>query len=272
MCANMDVIGATNANKGPQVAYNPFMEFFQKDFHASVVYEAMKKFNLQTMDDPPEAMVPDMILNGDRHTRSDWLHSRAAEIVDQVFAEDLDVGQDTEGQGVLEVLLLEMSETDQPAAFKDDMEGELVTWLKGEVKRKRPSSGRQPPRARVRTKRTRLRQRSRPGKSIKHRLSSMLRDSYPPKPLKADQLVDVAFNTGLVSKVRTITEDNVVDVFYSLSYSGDEAIARNKTCHHTASDLRVKCRSALSIMGSARLTGRRVVSQEARSAVSSREW
>ncbi|KAI8493024.1 hypothetical protein Bbelb_290280 [Branchiostoma belcheri] len=30
-----------------------------------------------------------MVLSGDKHTRRDWLHSRAAEIVDLVFAEDI---------------------------------------------------------------------------------------------------------------------------------------------------------------------------------------
>ncbi|CAH1277052.1 Hypp9467 [Branchiostoma lanceolatum] len=63
---------------------------------------------------------------------------------------------DTEDQDVLEVLLLEMSKTDWAAVFKDEMvsiwsrdngrflkecqEGQLVTWLKGEVKKKHPIS------------------------------------------------------------------------------------------------------------------------------------
>ncbi|CAH1248559.1 Hypp8244 [Branchiostoma lanceolatum] len=50
MCANMNVIWATNAKEGPHVAYNPFMEFFKKDFHASVVHAAMKTFHHQSID------------------------------------------------------------------------------------------------------------------------------------------------------------------------------------------------------------------------------
>ncbi|KAI8517600.1 hypothetical protein Bbelb_036170 [Branchiostoma belcheri] len=38
--------------------------------------------------DPPESIVPDQIMGGDRHTRSDWLHSRAAEIVDIAFQDE----------------------------------------------------------------------------------------------------------------------------------------------------------------------------------------
>ncbi|KAI8493916.1 hypothetical protein Bbelb_282630 [Branchiostoma belcheri] len=34
-----------------------------------------------------------MVLSGDKHTRRDWLHSRAAKIVDPVFAEDMSIGK-----------------------------------------------------------------------------------------------------------------------------------------------------------------------------------
>ncbi|KAI8516477.1 hypothetical protein Bbelb_050580 [Branchiostoma belcheri] len=45
--------------------------------------------------DPPEAIVPEMVLSGDKHTRRDWLHSRAAEIVDLVFAEDIRIATES---------------------------------------------------------------------------------------------------------------------------------------------------------------------------------
>ncbi|XP_035689474.1 uncharacterized protein LOC118424802 [Branchiostoma floridae] len=93
LCANMNVIQATNAKKGPHIAYNHYMELFMKDLHASIIYAAKKIFHLPSIDAPPESIVPDMILSGDQHTKSDWIHSRAAEIVDLVFAEDLDVVQ-----------------------------------------------------------------------------------------------------------------------------------------------------------------------------------
>ncbi|KAI8493125.1 hypothetical protein Bbelb_291290 [Branchiostoma belcheri] len=36
-----------------------------------------------------------MVLSGDKHTRRDWLHSRAAEIVDLVFAEDIRIATES---------------------------------------------------------------------------------------------------------------------------------------------------------------------------------
>ncbi|XP_078686624.1 uncharacterized protein LOC144919205 [Branchiostoma floridae x Branchiostoma belcheri] len=86
--ANMNVIGATNARKGPHAAYDAWSELFEKDRIAFIICAAKKIFRLQSEHDPPESIVPDQIMGGDRHTRSDWLHSRAAEIVDLAFQDE----------------------------------------------------------------------------------------------------------------------------------------------------------------------------------------
>ncbi|XP_078582808.1 uncharacterized protein LOC144865739 [Branchiostoma floridae x Branchiostoma japonicum] len=89
LTANMNVIGASNARKGPHAANNAYQEFMMKDFQAFIIHASKKIFHLQSVDDAPEAIVPDQILGGDEHTRRDWLHSRAAEIVDIAFHEEV---------------------------------------------------------------------------------------------------------------------------------------------------------------------------------------
>ncbi|XP_078659756.1 uncharacterized protein LOC144904617 [Branchiostoma floridae x Branchiostoma belcheri] len=104
LCANLNVIHATTAKKGPHAAFNQFQEAVREDQHAHIIYAAMKLFHLQSVEDPPEAIVPEMVLSGDKHTRRDWLHSRAAEIVDLVFAEDFQIGKGVSLQKVATVL------------------------------------------------------------------------------------------------------------------------------------------------------------------------
>ncbi|CAH1274096.1 Hypp5259 [Branchiostoma lanceolatum] len=153
---------------------------------------------------------------------------------------------------VVEVILLEMSETDEAAVFKDEMvslwsrdngrflkecqKGEMVTWLKGDVKsaptskRKRKNqtekvdtlkkTKRDKIQALKKTKKDMVEATKKSRKEHQQSLPRVLRDSYPPKPLKVDQLVAVAYNTGLaVGKVRSIAED-CADVSF-MSYSGD---------------------------------------------------
>ncbi|CAH1248503.1 Hypp8177 [Branchiostoma lanceolatum] len=111
--------------------------------------------------------------------------------------------------------------------------GQLVTWLKGEVKKKHPifrapssKSKRKNQKDKVdKPKKTRKDQAEAPKKTRKEHqqsLSKMLQDSYRPKPLKVDQIVAVAYKTGLfVGKVRSIDDDEDCAHVSVMSYSGD---------------------------------------------------
>ncbi|XP_078679589.1 uncharacterized protein LOC144915224 [Branchiostoma floridae x Branchiostoma belcheri] len=46
--ANMNVIGASNARKGPHAAYDAWSELFEKDRIAFIIYAAKKIFHLQS--------------------------------------------------------------------------------------------------------------------------------------------------------------------------------------------------------------------------------
>ncbi|CAH1242609.1 Hypp6887 [Branchiostoma lanceolatum] len=90
-------------------------------------------------------------------------------------------------------------------------EGQLVTWLEGEVNRKNPISKAPTSKSKRKNKKDKVETAKKTRKDPQQRLSSMLRKSYSPKPLEVDQMVAVAYNTGLfVGKVQSITEHSEV--------------------------------------------------------------
>ncbi|XP_035661399.1 uncharacterized protein LOC118405771 [Branchiostoma floridae] len=88
LCANMNVIGAICAKKGPHQAYNHYKEFMDKDLDATIIHAAMEIFSLPSIDAQPEDFPPPYIRAASRHKQRDWLECRAAEIVDLIFAEE----------------------------------------------------------------------------------------------------------------------------------------------------------------------------------------
>ncbi|CAH1276315.1 Hypp9390 [Branchiostoma lanceolatum] len=94
---------------------------------------------------------------------------------------------DTEDQDVLEVLLVEMFETDEVAAFKDKM-------LKGEVKRKNPISKAPTSKRKKKNKKDKVEtaKKTRPAEA-----SEAVETVYPPKRLEVGQIVAVPYKERL---------------------------------------------------------------------------
>ncbi|CAH1266670.1 Hypp3494 [Branchiostoma lanceolatum] len=117
------------------------------------------------------------------------------------------------------------------SVYTQQSKGQLVTWLKGEVKKKHPISRAPTSKSKnqkdkvdkpKKTKKDKAEAPKKTRKEHQQSLPKMLQDSYRPKPLKVDQMVAVADKTGLfVGKVRSIDDDGDCAHISVMSYSGD---------------------------------------------------
>ncbi|KAI8514620.1 hypothetical protein Bbelb_072110 [Branchiostoma belcheri] len=89
LCSNMNVTRSLNAKKGPHLSYNPYKEFNDLETNAAILCTCKVEFGWESLDVPEETVIPQLVRSGDRHIRRDWLHKKAAEVVDRfIMSED----------------------------------------------------------------------------------------------------------------------------------------------------------------------------------------
>ncbi|XP_066295105.1 uncharacterized protein [Branchiostoma lanceolatum] len=89
LASNMNATRSLNAKKGPHTNYSEYKEFITTELDALILYACMVVFGWENINVSQETAIPDWVLTADKHVQRDWLHSRAAEVVDQfVMAEE----------------------------------------------------------------------------------------------------------------------------------------------------------------------------------------